>query len=115
MRPRRRPCTRGSQTTAWIGKFRVVVFMNGSVDLVTYVGNANLSRPLVNIVNGSGMRRCHTTPGREMAEGFWIAILIVALVVAYALSRVVSYSRKSERQWRQVDKSKLKSWDEDEG
>jgi len=46
--------------------------------------------------------------------GIWIGILIVLAVVIYAAGKVVGYMRQSEKQWEQVDKSKLKQWDEDD-
>lgn len=49
-----------------------------------------------------------------MTDGLWIAIAIIAVVVCYTAAKVVSYARKSERQWDEVDKSKLKVWDDDE-
>jgi hypothetical protein len=49
-----------------------------------------------------------------MSDGYWIAILIVVVVIAYVLSKVVFYARKSEEQWRSVDKSKLKEWDDED-
>ncbi len=49
-----------------------------------------------------------------MADEFWIALLIVAAVAAYVISKVAFYMRKSDEQWQQVDKSKLKTWDDDE-
>ena len=49
-----------------------------------------------------------------MAEGFWIAVIIVIVVAAYALSKVVYYARKSKEQWRSVDKSKLRTWEDEE-
>ena len=49
-----------------------------------------------------------------MADGFWIAILIIVLVGAYVISKVIFYMRQSEDQWRKVDKSKLKTWEDDE-
>ena len=50
----------------------------------------------------------------EVSEGFWVAVLIIVLVAVYVLGKVVHYHRLSQRQWQQVDKSKLKSWDDDE-
>ena len=49
-----------------------------------------------------------------MAEGFWIAMLIVAFVLVSVLAKVISYVRKSDRQWRQLDKSKLRPWDDED-
>jgi len=49
-----------------------------------------------------------------MSEGFWPVLLIIALIVAWVLSKVIFYMRRSEMQWQSVDKSKLKEWDDDE-
>ncbi len=50
-----------------------------------------------------------------MSEGFWPLVFIVAGIIVWVLAKVVANARKSERQWREVDKSKLKAWrDEDE-
>jgi hypothetical protein len=50
-----------------------------------------------------------------MSEGFWPVVFIIAVVIAWVLGKVVANARKSERQWREVDKSKLKEWqDEDD-
>jgi hypothetical protein len=55
--------------------------------------------------------------GREvsiMPEGLTYLLVFIALVVVYTIAKVISYMRQSERQWEQVDKSKLKKWDDDE-
>ena len=49
-----------------------------------------------------------------MADGFWVAIAIILVVVIYVLAKVRVYARRSERQWSEVDKTKLKEWDDDE-
>ena len=50
-----------------------------------------------------------------MSEGFWPVVIIIAGVIVWVSVKVVTNIRKSERQWREVDKSKLKDWqDEDE-
>jgi hypothetical protein len=49
-----------------------------------------------------------------MSEGFWPVVLIVAVVVVYIAAKVVFYVRKSEQQWREVDKSKLRKWEDEE-
>ncbi len=44
-----------------------------------------------------------------------IALLIfIAVVIIYTIAWVLAYMRKSEQQWQQVDKSKLKKWQDDE-
>lgn len=49
-----------------------------------------------------------------MVDGFWIAIVIVVGVIVYVLGKVIGYARKSEQQWREVDKSKLKTWEDED-
>ncbi len=42
-----------------------------------------------------------------------VAIILVGFVF-YVAAKVIAAMRKSARQWQQVDKSKLKTWDDDE-
>lgn len=54
-------------------------------------------------------------PGRgRVDEMFWIALLLLGVFCLYVLAKVVGYMRESEAQWRQVDKSKLREWDDQE-
>ena len=44
-----------------------------------------------------------------------IIILIVAIVfIGYVAGKVYAAMKKSERQWQELDRSKLKRWDDDE-
>jgi hypothetical protein len=49
-----------------------------------------------------------------MGEGFWPVILIVAAIVVYVVAQVVFYVRKSKQQWREVDRSKLRKWEDED-
>jgi hypothetical protein len=50
-----------------------------------------------------------------MRAGAWPVLVIAAIVIVYAIAKVMHNMRKSEQQWRRVDKSKLREWkDEDE-
>ena len=49
-----------------------------------------------------------------MSAGFWPVVAFVLLVVVWVVSKVLSYARRSEEQWQEVDKSKLKEWEDDE-
>jgi len=49
-----------------------------------------------------------------MPDGLWPVVLIIAFVILWVISKVVAYARKSEKQWQAVDKSKLKTWDDEE-
>lgn len=41
-------------------------------------------------------------------------MLIVAGIVIYVGAKVVFYMRKSRQQWQQVDRSKLREWEDDD-
>lgn len=49
-----------------------------------------------------------------MPEGLWPVLAIIVVVVVYVLAKIVHYMRVSDRQWDEVDKSKLKEWEDDE-
>lgn len=49
-----------------------------------------------------------------MPEGLIFLIVMIALVVVYTIAKVLQYMRLSEKQWSEVDKSKLREWDEDD-
>ena len=49
-----------------------------------------------------------------MQDGLWIVLAIIAGVIVYTLAKVLGYVRKSEQQWEEVDKSKLKEWDDED-
>lgn len=49
-----------------------------------------------------------------MPDGLIYLLIFIALVIVYTVAKVIGYVRQSDRQWEQVDKSKLKEWDDDE-
>ena len=49
-----------------------------------------------------------------MPEGLWPIIILIAIVIAWVLSKVRFYMRKREQQWHEVDKSKLREWNDDD-
>ena len=49
-----------------------------------------------------------------MPVEFWFIAAFGLLVIAWVLAKVVFYARKSEDQWRNVDKTKLRQWEDDE-
>jgi hypothetical protein len=49
-----------------------------------------------------------------MPDGLIYLLIFIAAVVIYTIAKVVAYMRQSDRQWQQVDKSKLKQWDDEE-
>ncbi len=59
-------------------------------------------------------RPVHVVENTSMSEQIWPVLLIIAAIIVYVLAKVIFYARKSERQWQDVDKSKLKTWDDDD-
>jgi len=49
-----------------------------------------------------------------MDDRLWIALLVLTGFAVYVAGKVLAAMKKSERQWREVDKSKLKTWQDDE-
>lgn len=49
-----------------------------------------------------------------MPEGLLPILVIIAFVIAYTIAKVVEHMRRSDEQWREVDKSKLRKWDDDD-
>ena len=49
-----------------------------------------------------------------MPDGLTALLIFIAIVIIYTIAKVVHYMRVSEQQWRRVDKSKIKIWDNDE-
>ncbi len=41
-------------------------------------------------------------------------LIFIVLVIVYTVAKVIGYVRQSEQQWQQVDKTKLKEWQDDE-
>lgn len=50
-----------------------------------------------------------------MSSGnLWFAFGALIIFVIYVVAKVWSYMRDSEAQWEQVDKSKLREWDDED-
>ena len=49
-----------------------------------------------------------------MPKGLIFLLVMIVVIVVYTIAKIVRYNRLSEQQWEQVDKSKLKEWDDDE-
>ena len=63
---------------------------------------------------GAMLRGKHITGQSAMPKGLIFLLVMIAVIVVYTIAKVVRYNRLSEQQWKQVDKSKLKEWDDDE-
>jgi len=49
-----------------------------------------------------------------MPKGLVFILVMIAVIIVYTIAKVISYNRLSEQQWEQVDKSKLKEWDDED-
>ncbi len=49
-----------------------------------------------------------------MPDALLYILIFIAFVIVYVIAKVLHYVRLSDEQWAQVDKSKLKTWDDDE-
>ena len=49
-----------------------------------------------------------------MPSGLILLLIMIALIVIYTIAKVLQYMRLSDEQWRDVDKSKLKQWEDDD-
>lgn len=49
-----------------------------------------------------------------MPDGLVPILILIAVVLIYTVAKVLGYVKQSERQWREVDKSKLREWDDEE-
>lgn len=49
-----------------------------------------------------------------MPKGLLFLLIMIAVIIIYTIVRVRQYVRLSEKQWEQVDKSKLKEWEDDD-
>ncbi len=49
-----------------------------------------------------------------MPETLLYILIVIAVIIIYVLMKVVHYVRLSKQQWEEVDKTKLRTWDDDE-
>jgi hypothetical protein len=49
-----------------------------------------------------------------MSAGLIIVLAMIGVIILYTVVKVVSYNRLSKEQWEDVDKSKLKEWDDED-
>lgn len=49
-----------------------------------------------------------------MPKELWLILAFIAVVVIYTIAKIRNYMRVSDEQWEQVDKSKLREWEDDD-
>ena len=82
--------------------------------MTAYAARSSRSHSLT-IARRGAMLRAQQTPGQiVMPKGLIFLLVMIAVIIVYTIAKIVSYNRLSEQQWEQVDKSKLKEWDDDE-
>ena len=47
-------------------------------------------------------------------HGLVAVLILIAAIVLYTIAKVWRLNRQSEKQWSDVDKSKLKEWEDDD-
>ena len=55
-----------------------------------------------------------TVYGMTVDKGLLFALIALAVFGIYVIAKIIGHIRHSERQWTQVDKSKLKKWDDED-
>ncbi len=67
-----------------------------------------------NVVFGANILSRIRAQDPIMPEGLLPILVLIAVVIIYTIAKVVGYSRQSDQQWRDVDKSKLREWEDDD-
>ena len=49
-----------------------------------------------------------------MPQELWLILIFIVVVIVYTIAKVRKHMRVSEEQWEQVDKSKLREWEDDD-
>ena len=50
----------------------------------------------------------------SVPEGLVPVLILIAVIVIYTIAKVIERIKKSEQQWRDADKSKLREWDDED-
>ena len=49
-----------------------------------------------------------------MPDTLTLILIFIAVVIVYTIARIRDLMRQSDKQWSEVDKSKLREWDDDD-
>ncbi len=49
-----------------------------------------------------------------MPKGLIFLLVMIAVIVVYTIAKVIQYNRLSQQQWEEVDKTKLREWNDDD-
>lgn len=50
-----------------------------------------------------------------MPDGLVLLLVMIAVIIVYTIAKVIRLMKLSEQQWKDVDKSKLREWKDDDG
>jgi hypothetical protein len=56
----------------------------------------------------------HAPEVHAMPDGLWPVLILIAFVLIYVVVKIREYMRVSDEQWKKVDKSKLREWDDED-
>ena len=51
---------------------------------------------------------------RVLEKGLTILLIFIAVVIVYTIAKVRVFMKQSDKEWEQVDKSKLKEWEDED-
>ena len=57
---------------------------------------------------------CERSGLRNMSTTLILILVMIAVIIVYTIAKIIDYNRLSQQQWKQVDKSKLRKWDDDD-
>ena len=49
-----------------------------------------------------------------MPKGLIILLVMIVVIIIYTIAKIITYNRLSQQQWEEVDKSKLKEWEDED-
>jgi hypothetical protein len=51
---------------------------------------------------------------QAMPDGLWPVLILIAFVLIYVVAKIRENMRVRDEQWKKVDKSKLREWDDED-
>lgn len=49
-----------------------------------------------------------------MPKGLIILLVMIVVIIVYTIAKIITYNRLSQQQWEEVDRSKLKEWEDED-
>lgn len=80
---------------------------------VQWVANAGVTRQYL-AYRVFSRTQVFNAGGSDVSNGIWVVLAIILAIVIYVIAKVVYYARLSRKQWQEVDRSKLREWQDDD-